>query len=54
MRAACAALAEIESEWAGAVGADVLVRLRDALAQVRSLQKRPRSEVPQAAAASRR
>jgi len=54
MRAACAALAEIESEWAGAVGADALAPLRDALTEVRSLRQRRRSEVPQAAVASRR
>jgi DNA-binding MarR family transcriptional regulator len=39
MRAAYDALAEIEREWTTAVGAKALVRLRDALAQVRSLQQ---------------
>jgi DNA-binding MarR family transcriptional regulator len=38
MRAAYGALAEIESEWAAIVGADALIRLRDALRQVRTLQ----------------
>jgi hypothetical protein len=38
MQAAFAALEEIEREWAGTVGADALVRLRDGLAEVRSLQ----------------
>lgn len=42
MRAAYEALAEIESEWAGVVGAEGLVRLRDALARVRALQREPR------------
>jgi DNA-binding MarR family transcriptional regulator len=39
MRAAYDALAEIEQEWTAALGARALVRLRDALAQVRSLQQ---------------
>jgi DNA-binding MarR family transcriptional regulator len=39
MQAAYGALAEIESEWADAVGAKALVRLRDALAQVRAVQQ---------------
>jgi DNA-binding MarR family transcriptional regulator len=34
------ALAEIESEWATAVGTDALARLRDGLTQVRMLQQR--------------
>jgi hypothetical protein len=34
MRAAYDALAEIERQWGNAVGANALVRLRDALAQV--------------------
>ena len=38
MRAAYDALAEIEREWAGTVGAEALGRLRDALAEVRALQ----------------
>jgi DNA-binding MarR family transcriptional regulator len=39
MQAGYAALAEIEREWASVVGAKALVRLRDALAQVRTLQQ---------------
>jgi DNA-binding MarR family transcriptional regulator len=39
MRAAYQALAEIETEWTDAIGADSLARLRDGLAQVRALQK---------------
>jgi DNA-binding MarR family transcriptional regulator len=38
MRAAYEALAEIETEWTAAVGAEALARLRDGLAQVRALQ----------------
>jgi DNA-binding MarR family transcriptional regulator len=38
MRAAYEALAEIESEWTGRIGADALTRLRDGLAQLRALQ----------------
>jgi DNA-binding MarR family transcriptional regulator len=49
MRAAYGALEEIEREWAAAVGTEALVRLRDALAQVRSLQQGPEA----AAAAGR-
>ena len=40
MQAAYDALAQIEREWAGAVGATALSRLRDELARVRSLQLR--------------
>lgn len=39
MRAAYEALAEIEREWTGEIGADALARLRDGLAQVRALQE---------------
>jgi DNA-binding MarR family transcriptional regulator len=39
MRAAYEALGQIEREWADVVGADALVRLHDALARVRSLQR---------------
>jgi DNA-binding MarR family transcriptional regulator len=39
MQAAYAALAEIDAEWRRALGAEGLDRLRDALAQVRSLQQ---------------
>jgi hypothetical protein len=39
MRAAYDALAEVESEWADAVGADTLAELRDRLARVRALQQ---------------
>jgi DNA-binding MarR family transcriptional regulator len=39
MRAGYGALAEIEKEWEGVVGADALARLRDALVQVRALQQ---------------
>jgi DNA-binding MarR family transcriptional regulator len=44
MRAAYDALTEIEQEWTAAVGAKALVRLRDGLAQVRSLQQRTASD----------
>jgi DNA-binding MarR family transcriptional regulator len=50
MRAAYDALAQIESEWTAAVGAEGLTRLRDGLAQVRALQV----QSGQAAWASRR
>jgi DNA-binding MarR family transcriptional regulator len=40
MQSAFDALAEIESEWAGALGARTVTRLRDALGQVRTLQLR--------------
>jgi DNA-binding MarR family transcriptional regulator len=39
MRAAYGALTEIEGEWSRAVGAEALLRLRDALAEVRRLQQ---------------
>jgi DNA-binding MarR family transcriptional regulator len=39
MRAAYGALAEIETEWSAIVGAEALIRLRDALRQVRKLQE---------------
>jgi DNA-binding MarR family transcriptional regulator len=39
MRAAYEALAEIETEWTDAMGADSLARLRDELAEVRALQE---------------
>ena len=39
MQAAYEALAEIEREWTAAIGAKALVRLRDALAEVRTLQQ---------------
>jgi DNA-binding MarR family transcriptional regulator len=40
MQAAYAALAEVEREWAAAVGAKTLIRLRDTLTDVRALQQR--------------
>jgi hypothetical protein len=39
MHVAYDALAEVEREWTGVVGAKALVRLRDGLAQVRTLQQ---------------
>jgi DNA-binding MarR family transcriptional regulator len=44
MQAAYNALAEIEADWAGTVGAEALARLRDGLAQVRALQRGDRAE----------
>jgi DNA-binding MarR family transcriptional regulator len=46
MRAAYGALGEIEREWESAVGAESLVRLRDALAEVRALQREPGPQTP--------
>jgi DNA-binding MarR family transcriptional regulator len=39
MQAAYTALAEIQDEWAGGLGLDALLELREALAQVRALQQ---------------